>query len=509
MLLTEVLFLRFVYVFVFNCLGLLGLVAGGDLLSLFSNYLFVDFETNSCHRRCYQDYQYKSNDFYTTCYDEINDASVAANYTLASQLQNFNFFRNQACDTNEDNLNCYETASQLLLPTIDPTELPAYSSAALSLKQKDSSAAPPPMMDTITKNLVDTLSQPGSSLAMATFFAEEAKAEGEAAEKEGETGGSRKLSAEEEATRDMEVIDTGIVSRRLQAALDLLDPTCNYFNISSTWNPLSQSVMDFNNLVLSGVCGQFVTYGCCAANIVSLVAQDQTSATDIKIFPPCLLRYINVACPLASLTDFCHNGSVANLTTMVGAISMDKIPPNSLLQPFPNMYDLTSILTLQGLISFGFSGVPGLNAIEQPYALNPLKPLQVQITDFVYYNASGYQLTPTNGSAYYPPEGDYEAAASGTFYFQLVNQNLNDTEQENNLYNAILNPYFTGTLGSVYGTTVTSEQVTAPLMFEAQPLDLPAKSAASTVLATSRSGMTMLAAVLSVAAAATVHSAGL
>ena len=40
-------------------------------------------------------------------------------------------------------------------------------------------------------------------------------------------------------------------------------------------------------------------------------------------------------------------------------------------------------------------------------------------------------LTPSNGSTYYPPQGDYELAASAKYVFQLVAQNLNPAQAAN------------------------------------------------------------------------------
>lgn len=37
-------------------------------------------------------------------------------------------------------------------------------------------------------------------------------------------------------------------------------------------------------------------------------------------------------------------------------------------------------------------------------------------------------LTPSNGSTYWPPQGDYEKAASAKFTIQIVAQNLNPSQ---------------------------------------------------------------------------------
>lgn len=78
--------------------GLVKLIASGNIVTAMEEYLGQTFQTTSCGRRCYQNYQYASNDFYQTCYTEImSNVTVQAHYPIATKIMNFQQFRNQAC----------------------------------------------------------------------------------------------------------------------------------------------------------------------------------------------------------------------------------------------------------------------------------------------------------------------------------------------------------------------------------------------------------------------------
>lgn len=64
-----------------------------SLESILASYLVTDFDSNSCGRQCYQNYQTASHDFYLSCRLSINSTLLP----LASALGNFQEFRNQAC----------------------------------------------------------------------------------------------------------------------------------------------------------------------------------------------------------------------------------------------------------------------------------------------------------------------------------------------------------------------------------------------------------------------------
>lgn len=58
-------------------------------------------------------------------------------------------------------------------------------------------------------------------------------------------------------------------------------------------------------------------------------------------------------------------------------------------------------------------------------------------------------LTPSNGSTFWPPQGDFEGAASAKYVFQLVAQNLNPA-QAANLTKAVMSAGFKSTFQGTY-----------------------------------------------------------
>jgi hypothetical protein len=66
-----------------------------ELQDKIKNYLLTNFDTNTCGRKCYQNYQFASNSLYLNCINQINVYN--ATYGLAYALSNFQEFRNQAC----------------------------------------------------------------------------------------------------------------------------------------------------------------------------------------------------------------------------------------------------------------------------------------------------------------------------------------------------------------------------------------------------------------------------
>jgi hypothetical protein len=72
------------------------MVAGNTgLQTTIGNYLFNNFSSNACGRRCYQRYQQYSNDFYLNCMSQVQTYNKS--YPFAYLLSNFQQFRNQAC----------------------------------------------------------------------------------------------------------------------------------------------------------------------------------------------------------------------------------------------------------------------------------------------------------------------------------------------------------------------------------------------------------------------------
>lgn len=245
---------------------------------------------------------------------------------------------------------------------------------------------------------------------------------------------------------------------------------CNYAGLTDTWN---QQLYSSNAQVFQQFCANFGSLGCCAASGINLVQQNQLNFTNPIIFPPCLLQYLNDGCSSVDLLDFCNNGSIANQTTLTGTFTIPKVTTGQL--PFPDVYDKTSVQQLQGVITNAFAS---LGFGVQPYKFIPNYPYQVLIIGYDYLNASGNSLTPTNGSVYYPPQGDYNNATSGVFTYQLVVQNLNES-LASDLAAAQLNPQLAGAVSGAYTggqALVTATSLAGPITEKAIPLDVSSAS---------------------------------
>mmetsp|Transcript_7954 Transcript_7954/g.13202 ORF Transcript_7954/g.13202 Transcript_7954/m.13202 type:complete len:507 (-) Transcript_7954:231-1751(-) len=328
-----------------------------------------DFDTTTCGRRCYQNYQYASHDFYYSCRQELN----ATKAPIATALLNYQEFRNQACSLDPaTGANCYASITSL-------------------------------------------------------------------------TDGS--------------------------VPVDIFDFTCNYLGVPAQ-----------NNFVMGQVCSKLAPFGCCAATGISMLFQNQIGglaaagsggSVDPKFFPPCLLQYLKDSCPQVALTEFCTNGSIATTSTVLGSVVIPRVDSQAPgVYEFPNVYNKTSVLTLMGIISqvlvtYGFGG--------SPYNFVKDTPFQVQITDYIYYNGT-VALTPTGGQMYSSPYGgDYDAATSGNFTFQLVMQDVNASTAQA-LYALLANPQFAQTVGYVYTgqspNAATGQVDSFPYFFDANPLDV-------------------------------------
>jgi len=175
-------------------------------------------------------------------------------------------------------------------------------------------------------------------------------------------------------------------------------------------------------------------------------------------------------------------------------------------QPFPSVYNEAQVLYLQGVLSFGLP--KGSGGFSNPKSKTSV--LQVEIIDFAYFNdtvpnqnPATNQLTPTDGTNYFPPGGDYAAAKSGLFRFQFVVQGL-DQQESDALYSAIttvgictkskLGNY--DILAYLYGAGAECTLDAAPsgaTVLLAEPLSLPPKNDASRVRRGTSFGALLLA----------------
>jgi hypothetical protein len=73
-----------------------------------------------------------------------------------------------------------------------------------------------------------------------------------------------------------------------KTGIDPFNQYCNYFGVFGT--------AELTNTVLSAICQTFAPFGCCWANQVSMLSQDQTNKSAVRLFPPCLMNYLTLAC---------------------------------------------------------------------------------------------------------------------------------------------------------------------------------------------------------------------
>lgn len=172
------------------------------------------------------------------------------------------------------------------------------------------------------------------------------------------------------------------------STLDTFNMECNYFNLSAGMSTADKTkALAYNNAALLGICSQFASYECCAANDITMYQQAQTNASNIALFPPCLLSYLSNACPKVNLQNYCQNGSIASVATLTAQASIYKVingPSQKFL--FPNMYNKTSVNQLQGAISGIIQGF--FAGGVEPWIFNAHYPFQIQILDYVYYGKS-------------------------------------------------------------------------------------------------------------------------
>jgi len=193
---------------------------------------------------------------------------------------------------------------------------------------------------------------------------------------------------------------------------------CNYFDDEG-----------LNEYVLDQICVNFNETGCCFGNQAAMLLQAQTNQSAapptsnhhaLHMFQPCLMHYLTNQCGYTDPYTFCTSGANANITTIRGSIVMGEItnirnnPPK-----MPNVYDVDDVSTLQGVIGFGL-----LWDNDSPTKLGAM---QVEITDFAYFNSTindqspATQMTPRDGSLYSTPfTGDFPAAHSARYDFQIV-----------------------------------------------------------------------------------------
>lgn len=191
--------------------------------------------------------------------------------------------------------------------------------------------------------------------------------------------------------------------------IDLFSPTCDFLpGLGIT-----------GAQILPVLCDKISPFECCYGTQIALYNQNQLNASAPSIFPACLLRYMSQKCPAVSAASVCGSGGRANISTITGVAS---IKTSAAYTTLPNMYDTLSVLTLQGVLTAALTTV--LPSYNLPlYGLNYTRPLQVEIIDYTYSNATG-QVSSTDGAPLVPADADFLAADRGVFTFLFVLENV-------------------------------------------------------------------------------------
>lgn len=224
----------------------------------------------------------------------------------------------------------------------------------------------------------------------------------------------------------------------------------------------------------------FEPSGCCFANQFMIAQQTPTGnqPENITILPPCVQRYNYMNCPNVSLSgSMCTHGANQNSTIIQGYIEIKTKPSGlSKLGPyFPDVYDHVSMVNFQGVISTAISKNPA--AAGQII----LPSINVQITNYSYYNLTGSSLTPDTGSGISPDQSDYKDAKSAKFWFNVAM--VYSTESQAAINNAFLGTSeFKQIVGAAYG--LPSAEIDAyattsvPYFYQAEPFNTAHTSSA-------------------------------
>jgi hypothetical protein len=197
-----------------------------------------------------------------------------------------------------------------------------------------------------------------------------------------------------------------------------------------------------------------------------MLQQNQFNASKPLIIPPCAQKYIAMQCPAVDVRTLCDKGAQDTVSTISGTITLlastQTVPPS-----LPNMYEVFSTLTLGGYleaaltVTFDNLGYPSLG-------LNYLRPLQVEIYNYTYFNGSDV-LSSLTGDPLATPDSDYLGATGGTFYFVFVLANVDNTTAAA-VQEAVNDPYFSNLVANIGGYASAIALSSDPtLTYEAKP----------------------------------------
>lgn len=144
--------------------------------------------------------------------------------------------------------------------------------------------------------------------------------------------------------------------------------------------------------VMDGIYKKFNSYlgGCCFSSALQMSQQNQLNASNLVVWPPCLLTYFQSRG--VKLQQLCSEQSIATQTTISLKMAVSGVPyPYPLLNTTFSPFAKSSVVNLMGAITTVLVKVnPAFQ--KQPYNFNPNYPFQVMITNGTV-NPSGTQAT--------------------------------------------------------------------------------------------------------------------
>lgn len=232
-------------------------------------------------------------------------------------------------------------------------------------------------------------------------------------------------------------------------------------------------------VIQSVLAGGVAKLGCCFGNLIGMLTQNPLKPPPI-IFPPCLLRYFSVNAKMISPSTYCTHKANGNMT--VFEFNMNITNPTGGLPPV-NVYDETSLLILQGVIIGVLSINTTITSTLPPDTLNPLKPYQPEVVNYLYYKG-GELLTPSNG---YTNTSDYPHSNKVALTVLLVFEGFTSPNQIASISQFIETPSFATYLSlgfykvyqKNYLVTVATQNHVLSRQYLAEPIQLSASSAFS------------------------------
>lgn len=252
-----------------------------------------------------------------------------------------------------------------------------------------------------------------------------------------------------------------------------------------------------NNLGLLAMV--FSSWGCCYGSIMSLVAQNPSNTSSPTVIPPCLFHYVTsppatMAAFAASPFGFCTENSNSNLTAFKVSFQVAGNPTSFAIL---SVFTKTTVLALQAAFTGALLGVLP-TAASYPYYLSSSAPLNVQVIDYAYYDATGASLfpgpyTPSNYSTV------LATAVKAVFTVELVIQGFPTAVQNANMKVALSSPYFVGALTSALGKikppvpfTASNVQVLSSVFTSYSPTPTTPESAGNGLLSSWIGGTMMV-----------------